>query len=455
MAEVIRGRKPRYKTYEEMTDYERNIYAHLGHQEIHRISDKDKKISIRPKDTKKGIEVTKVKRKKGTERRASWEPKTQTIIGGTKDLPPRFSRIQLKNAAGDLKDVKAAFAITAKEQKLIQEGKLKQDPKTGKPIYPKKAKKDTSKRDTAIGIGLAFAPLAALLWKGKKRDRIKGKMKLLSYDQAQKRITHIKSPKQIKPSMLKISEIKKITHEKAPSKLAALKKSLWNKAMETRLNKGMVAKGSEQGRVWRQYVKGGPKVFFTENYKFTSDSFEKAAKGSKVAGVNVKLPKLPSPKKLPTPSTVKIPKPKTLPRTDVRIPKPPSSISIQVWDEYAGDPGGKQVEKKVTLKDIKKELGKKKVTSKSIKKAIVKVLNLPDSQQVRGLIRLPKGFLNFFKKGPLGLLLFAPEIKRKIERTIKETKEHKFKKGGYIGRKHGGRIGTSDGNEFVQNLYDD
>lgn len=141
MADVIRRSKyPRDKTYAEMTREERDRWIRLGIAP--KVSIKDKK-NIRPKDTLKGTTGTKVKRKEGTEKRAYFGPQGGSNLA--KNLrpapPPRFSRIQLPNAAGDLKDAQAAFAITAKEQKLIQEGKMKQDPKTGKPIYPKKKSK--------------------------------------------------------------------------------------------------------------------------------------------------------------------------------------------------------------------------------------------------------------------------------------------------------------------------
>jgi hypothetical protein len=399
MADIIRRKKRRYKTYEEMNDYERNIYAHLGHQEIHRISDKDKKTSIRPKDTKKGTTVKTIDTGADKERRTSFRPKE------TPGKKPDYYHPDL--------DKFAKFTPYKTTKKFV-------------PGEPKKEvtekKKDTSIKDTAIGVGLALTPLAALLWKGHKGVK-KVLPKLLSQREVLKRITHVKNPKQIKPSMLKLSEIKKITHEKAPNKLAELKKSLWNKAMETKLNKGVVAKGSEQGKIWRQYVKGGPKVFFTENYKYSPNSFEKAAKGAKVSGVNIKT-------------------------SDVRIPKAPSSNKVFVQKD------GKWIEKPISkdkLNTVAKDLKDKKINTKNLEASLRKILKIGKGQA----LRLSKGFLNSLKRGPLGLLLFAPEIKGKIERTIKETKEHKFKTGGYIGRKYGGRIGTSDGNEFVKNLYDD
>ena len=94
MADVIRRSKyPRDKTYAEMTREERDKWIRLGISP--KVSTKDKK-NIRPKDDKKGTTGTKVKRKKGTEKRAYWGPQGGSNLA--KNLrpapPPRFSRIQ-------------------------------------------------------------------------------------------------------------------------------------------------------------------------------------------------------------------------------------------------------------------------------------------------------------------------------------------------------------------------
>ena len=166
MANVIRrSRYPRDKTFEEMTLYERQRWSRTGIAP--KVSSKDK-IHIRPKDTLKGTTGTTIdtgaKKVKIT---SSGPTKGEFRYGGTKDLPPKFSRVQPKNAAGDLKDAQAAFAITAKEQQLIQDKKMKQDPKTGKPIPIKKEKK----KDKDISIGGPAITGAALLALNKLKSK--------------------------------------------------------------------------------------------------------------------------------------------------------------------------------------------------------------------------------------------------------------------------------------------
>ena len=128
-----------YKKYKDYTAEERRRYVRLGERPF--TDSKKSTTNIRSKDDKKGTTGTTVNTGAKKETRTSNRNYKRPRYGGDKNLPPKFSRVVLPNDAGDLKGAKGAFAITAKQQKLIQEGKMKQEPKTGKPIPIKKTKK--------------------------------------------------------------------------------------------------------------------------------------------------------------------------------------------------------------------------------------------------------------------------------------------------------------------------
>ena len=104
-----------YKKYKDYTKQERDRYIRLGERPF-KTSKTTTKKNIRPKDTLKGTTGTTINT--GAERKPGGGTKGGSNLA--KNLrpapPPKFSRIQYPNAAGDLKDAKAAFAITAKEQ---------------------------------------------------------------------------------------------------------------------------------------------------------------------------------------------------------------------------------------------------------------------------------------------------------------------------------------------------
>ena len=147
-----------YKKYKDYTREERQRYVRLGERPF--TDSKKSTTDIRSKDDKKGTTGTTVNTGAKKDTRASNRNYKGNRLGGDKDLPPKSSRVVLPNDAGDLKGAKGAFAITAKQQKLIQDGKMKQEPKTGKPIPIKKAKKakETNK---------AIIPAISRLFSGK------------------------------------------------------------------------------------------------------------------------------------------------------------------------------------------------------------------------------------------------------------------------------------------------
>ena len=411
-----------YKKYKDYTKQERDRYIRLGERPFKT----SKTTNIRPKDTLKGTTGTTINT--GAERKPGGDTKGGSNLA--KNLrpapPPKFSRIQYPNAAGNLKDSKAAFAITAKEQKLIQEGKMKQDPKTGKPIYPKEKKKVLSE---------AISPAIARVLANKKPPKAM-------------RITKIEPPKTkvpVRPRKIKPPKIKLPPPQKKITRIA-------------RPDIKTIQKANQKIKPSKINLPPPPK------------------KPTKIVKPKIKIPKV---KKLEAPKIkqpkIKAPvKPTKIVKPKIKIPKVPEKIKQPKI----------KVPKKLKI-DIKNFKNNNPRTPGESNRAWAN----------RALLALP--YLKTLGKGALGAFFVAmgfgqqtaiaddPEgarkkveaQKRKAEAQKRKAEAQKRKEvGSSMDYKHGGKIAryntgtqgktirarinrgrikdTSNGNDFVQNLYD-
>ena len=468
MANVIRKSKyPRDKTYKEMTESERSWWIRTGISP--KVSSKDK-INIRPKDTLKGTTGKTIDTgAKKVKIISSGPTKGEFRYGGTKDLPPRFSRVELPNAAGDLKDAKAAFAITTKEQKLIQEGKMKQDPKTGKPIYPKKKKKVLSE---------AISPAIAKVIANKTDTRTPPKI----------RMTKVTPPKQIERVITGKGPVKPkpIIKSTVKPKPPVVKPKLGTKTPAQNKVRALIRAGKlgadtgpsqaeiNKAKAEQKKIKLGTKTPAQDKVKRLqlaqkkgadtgpSDADKAKAKAeqkriNKKAKYGDSKPKPKAPVKPKAPRTVKAPK----------MPRIPKVITIKT----ATGTNIKPIKTKdvVKLKNwSKKNPRQPNQTSKAYFEKALKAIGW----LVKGGV-ISSSIGGFFLAMKPGEVAAADDPKAAIKRGEAAARKRvgssmDYKHGGKIARYNTGTQGktirarinrgrikdTSNGNDFVQNIYD-